>query len=110
MIKYKTQKSHIDSCVCEIGSIFHGRFVYSVGTYRHATFARATISQYTYDDIDKDMTDQRMENNNKKTQIKKKKKKEMEKECYNEHSFIVLMKTIDLRVNQVFSFFYIIEL
>lgn len=36
---------------------------------------------------------------------KKKRKKETEKEFYNEHSFIVLMKTIDLRVNQVFFFF-----
>lgn len=85
MIKYKTQKkaalTRASVCVCvwvcvcmyEIGSIFHGRFVYTVGTYRHATFTRATISQYTYD-IDKDATDQRMENNNNNNYTNKKNK------------------------------------
>lgn len=41
-------------------SIFHGRFVYTVGTYRHATFTRDDLPIRV---VDKDATDQRMDIN-----------------------------------------------
>lgn len=63
-------KKSIDSRVyaCVRGSIFHGRFVYTVGTYRHATFTRDELPIHA---VDKDATGQRMDNKANKKITKK---------------------------------------